>query len=359
MKNKILLISGSNLNRTPFVGFYLNILDSSRVNYDVLYWNRDVNDKIDVAKGNEIVYDIPLFIYSNPLKKIYATYKFYKFGKKIIKRGNYDKVICFTILTSIFFQQYLTRRFKKKYIFDIRDHSPLISKSFFWTLFEKMIHNSYVTVISSRGFFKWLPQNSHYLLSHNIDSSLLSHNPCRATNNKGIEILTIGFFVRFEPNGYLIQTLGNVEGVKLSFVGYGPRYKEYEDYCKSNHIQNVEFKGRYQKEEELNYYDQCNMVNILLPHTLNSDTCMSNRFYNAVVARKPMIVNSGCYQAELVEKYKLGLVVDNYDNAGQQIIDYYQHLKWGEYFAGCEKFIEDVMQDNKAFENKVKEFVKL
>ena len=86
---------------------------------------------------------------------------------------------------------------------------------------------------------------------------------------------------------------------------------------------------------------------------------MSNRFYNAVVARKPMIVNSGCYQAELVEKYKLGLVVDNYDNAGQQIIDYYQHLKWGEYFAGCEKFIEDVMQDNKAFENKVKEFVKL
>ena len=101
------------------------------------------------------------------------------------------------------------------------------------------------------------------------------------------------------------------------------------------------------------------MVNILLPHTLNSDTCMSNRFYNAVVSRKPMIVNSGCYQAELVEKYKLGLVVDNFDNVGQQILDYYQKLNWDEYLAGCERFIEDVTQDNLAFENKVIEFVRL
>jgi len=359
MKKNILLISGSNPIRTPFVGFYINILEKAHANYDVLYWNRDVNDKIEEIKGNEIVYDKPLFIYSNPLKKIYATYKFYKFGKRIIKKGNYDKVICFTILTSIFFQHYLKRRFEKKYIFDIRDHSPLISKPFFWSLFEKMAHNSYATVISSRGFLKWLPQNSLYLLSHNIDSSLLSHNPCRTTNCKGIEILTIGFFVRFDPNGYLIQSLGNVEDVKLSFVGYGPCYKEYEDYCKSNNIQNVEFKGRYQKEEELGYYNQCNMVNILLPHTLNSDTCMSNRFYNAVVARKPMIVNSGCFQAELVEKYKLGLIVDDYDNVGQQILDYYQKLNWDEFFAGCERFIEDVTQDNLVFENKVIDFIRL
>ena len=328
MNKKILLISGSNPIRTPFVGFYINILEKAHANYDVLYWNRDVNDKIEEIKGNEIVYDKPLFIYSNPLKKIYATYKFYKFGKRIIKKGNYDKVICFTILTSIFFQHYLKRRFEKKYIFDIRDHSPLISKPFFWSLFEKMAQNSYATVISSRGFLKWLPQNSLYLLSHNIDSSLLSHNPY-------------------------------VEDVKLSFVGYGPCYKEYEDYCKSNNIQNVEFKGRYQKEEELGYYNQCNMVNILLPHTLNSDTCMSNRFYNAVVARKPMIVNSGCFQAELVEKYKLGLIVGDYDNVGQQILDYYQKLNWDEFFAGCERFIEDVTQDNLVFENKVIDFIRL
>lgn len=357
--NKILLISGSNPNRTPFIGFYLNILERCRASYDILYWNRDVNDKIEEIKGNEIVYDMPLFIYSNPLKKIYATYRFYIFGKRIIKRGNYDKVICFTILTSIFFQHYLKRRFDKKYIFDIRDHSPLASKPLFKSLFKKMVCNSYATVISSRGFRKWLPQDSHYIISHNIDSSLLSHNPCRIANRKGIEILTIGFFVRFTPNGYLIQSLGNVEDVKLSFVGYGPCYKKYEDYCKSKNIQNVEFKGRYQKEEELSYYNQCNMVNILLPHTLNSDTCMSNRFYNAVVARKPMIVNSGCLQAELVEKYKLGLVVDNYINVGQQILDYYQNLNWGEFFAGCERFIEEVTQDNLTFENKVIEFVKL
>ncbi len=357
MRRKVLLISGSNPERTPFIGFYKNILERAKVDYDILYWNRDINDTANEIASNHYVYNEPLYIYSNPLKKIIATYKFYRYGKRILKEGDYSKIICFTVFSSIFFQHFLKTYYKGSYIFDIRDYSPLINRRIFRNLFEALIRNSYTTIISSDGFKKWLPEGFQYVISHNIDSSLLSHLNVN-TNHDKLNILTIGFFVRFAPNGFLIRSFANSNEVILSFVGYGPSYSEYECFCKDNQINNVVFKGRYKKEKELEFYDHCDMVNILLPHTLNSDTCMSNRFYNAVVARKPMIVNSDCYQAYLVNEYKLGIVIDKYENLDKQILGYYYTINWDEYYKGCDRFIQDVKKDNSFFENTILNFIK-
>ena len=353
MKKKILLISGSNPRRTPFIEFYENLLNNNGIAYDLLYWNRDAADSIDGDRANYIVYDKPLYIYSNPLKKLYCSYKFYRFAKAIIKEGGYAKIVSFTILTSLFFQQLLSNKYKENYIFDIRDHSPLLNNKLLRHIFSKLVANSFATVISSEGFKKWLPQNKSYVISHNIDRGLLSHDYKINQSKDRLNILTIGFFVRFDPNGILIKSLKNIKNVNLSFVGYGPCYSQYEVFCRENAIQNVDFRGRYTKSEELSFYDNCDMVNILLTHTLNSDTCMSNRFYNAVVCRKPMIVNGGCYQAELVDKYKLGIVISNYENVGQQILDYYKNLDWSEYLDGCRKYLSDIESDYNSFENTV------
>ena len=55
MKQKILIISGSMVHRTPHVKMYMNIFDRLGVEYDVVVWNRK-GDSTDGIYSNYILY---------------------------------------------------------------------------------------------------------------------------------------------------------------------------------------------------------------------------------------------------------------------------------------------------------------
>lgn len=356
--NKILLISSSSPNIAPFLSFYTCVLEQNNISYDLLFWNRDHSEEVSKEKNNYIVYDKTYNDFSSPVKKLMDTFRFNSFCKKVMKTNVYSGVICFTIQTSFLLCFFLIRKYKSKYIFDIRDYSKVLDNPIFRIIVDILIKNSYATAISSEGFKQWLPDSNKYFISHNIDSSLIKYKPRSKEKSGTLRILTIGQINRFEPNDKLMAAFSSHGDTELIFAGYGPYYQKYIDFCKENRITNVFFLGRYRKADELSFYENTDMVNILFLNYLNSDTLMSNRFYNAVVCRKPIIVNSNSYQAALVEKYHLGIVIDDYNNLDQKILTYYYTLDRDEFEAGCKSFLDFVSEDNKHFSSVIHRFCK-
>jgi hypothetical protein len=171
--------------------------------------------------------------------------------------------------------------------------------------------------------------------------------------SKPIRILTIGQLRTYDANSSLIRILHNNQNYMIYFSGTGFAEKQLKEFSNKLKAENVVFTGYYRKEEETEIVQKSDMINILFNHNINSDTLMSNRFYLSVIHRKPMIVKSGTFQAELVELYKLGVVVDNEDDLIYAIENYWRSFDVNIYNQGCSCFLNMVVEENNNFERKM------
>ena len=122
------------------------------------------------------------------------------------------------------------------------------------TVFEKVLANSYFNAISSPGFKKCLSDKFDYIISHNFDILLvnkaLESNKEIPFNSSPINVLTIGGIRDYESNVQVIESLANKSGINISFVGKGIAAEALESYSDKNHVENVTFKGFYEKKQE-------------------------------------------------------------------------------------------------------------
>nr|WP_315161303.1 hypothetical protein [uncultured Flavobacterium sp.] len=190
-------------------------------------------------------------------------------------------------------------------------------------IIRPVIKDSYKTTISSPGFLKWLPKFKNYELSHNhrFDNYFNSSSYVYESEFKHI-ILTIGFLRDFETNKIVINSFENNKNFTLKFVGRGLAYEPLMEFVKENQIQNVIFTGEYDKKDEIDFLKEASLINILLGDDLNSETLMTNRFYLAISNGIPVMVSGNSTQAEYVQKYNLGIVIDN-DNIISDIVSTY------------------------------------
>ena len=89
---------------------------------------------------------------------------------------------------------------------------------------------------------------------------------------------------------------------------------------------NIGFKGRYQKEEEGDIIRHHTMINIFYPQKASHVTALSNRFYNSLVFKRPMLVTKGGTQGYYVEKYGVGLAVENCNGLADKLKEYINSL---------------------------------
>src|SRR5690606_29489304 len=93
-------------------------------------------------------------------------YKFKIFSEKVLRKNDYSKLILLTGNTAVTISRVILEKYKGKYILDIRDYFKE-NKKWYYNIQEKLILNSYNTVISSEGFKRFLPEYN-YTLAHNI-----------------------------------------------------------------------------------------------------------------------------------------------------------------------------------------------
>ena len=357
--NRILIIVPLLPDFAPYVYNYYRIVEDCGGEYDVVCWNRGGIEGLELP-SNHIIYDQPTDNNFSPIRKLLEIYGFYRFVRRSVRGRKYQFVFIYTIADSIFFTPWLISRHNGRFIFDIRDYSPLIDHRMTRWFVCQLLSHSALNVISSEGFLRWLPKEYRYLICHNtsIDKarSFINYG-LRRERDGVIHVMNIGALRDVESNLEVIKRLGNRDDIMLDFVGDGDAAPELKQYCWNHAVSNVAFYGRYKKEEEEQFVRQCDMMNVFLPADKKSAYLMSNRFYLSVCFRKPMIVNKGCFQADQVRKYGLGLVIENDEDMYAEVVRYWESIDWQKYNENCVRFLQDVCDELDRFRKEITQVV--
>ena len=282
MKYNVAIVLAGNIEDSPYFHYYTDIFDKLNINYDIFSW-----DRLSIGPNGDYCFKYPSPDNLPILKKFYHYSLYSAFVKKNIIPSKYDFVIVFTIVNAIYLESFLIRNFRNRYIFDIRDYSPMYP--YIKIKLKKIIENARQTYISSPGFKEWLPENFNYIISHNVRSQdiLIDKKPKQIQNKQLLTISTFGIIRDYKTNKRLLNYLRYSDRFILEYNGWG--VVPLQEYAGRNNITNARFGGRYKKEEENHLIEQADLINIIFSRTIKHDTAMTNRFYHAVINRKPMI----------------------------------------------------------------------
>lgn len=322
---------------------YKRIFEQLGYTYDVILWDRDGSDASAPIRfcSNGVNLE-------NSLLKAVSYVKYSQFIKRIVLANKYDRLVVSGPHLAILLSSFLCKKFKGRYILDYRDIS-VEQKPLLRNIYSKALVNSFCNVVSSPGFKKYLPQEYKYLISHNFDveaaaASLKSDYP---TFNAGstFDILTIGYIRNYSSNVKLLQSLGGNDDYRLTFAGRGDADASLKEYALSHNMGNVEFTGFYKEENEAEIVKKCNFINIFFPNDIKHSTIMSNRFYLALIHKKPMIVTAGSIQAAFVREYALGIIVEDCGNLDAEIKKFILSFDYVSFCERCNKLLSLFIED--------------
>nr|WP_320039456.1 hypothetical protein [uncultured Bacteroides sp.] len=348
---KVAIVIPSDINSAPYLNYYTDVLKRNGIPFHFISWNRKGNDSFPQSMDNS-AYNLES-AETMPLYRKYIDYRrFAAFVRKELEKENYDFVIVHTIQASLFLGKYLKKHFNNRYIIDIRDYSKLLT--IYKSRFHQYLKNSALNCVSSPGFLFWLPRDVEFTLSHNLRSSAVCNDYKYVPfDRNNIRILTIGQLRDYATNSRIIDAFGDRNTIILLFAGNGNAKESLEKLVLQRKYKNVLFTGRYRKEEEDDIVKRSDFINILLPTGVHDVNIMSNRFYLAVIHRKPMIVNEESIQAKYVEKYRLGVVVNEQDNISEKLTQYIDSFDADIFNEGCDLITKEISSEILLFEKKV------
>lgn len=354
---RVALVLPGSIWYAPYVRIYTRILQDTGVEHSIISWNREGDDKPEGYQYNKPCANG----HGSAGLKEYIGY--IRFIKETIKEQAFERIIVFGPQMTCLLSLYLLVHFRGRYMIDYRDLS-IEQKPGFKQLFALMLKHSRVNVISSPGFKRCLPKQNYYL-SHNFDVDAVRSALSKSIEedsfnvNDTIDILTIGAIRDYASNVEVVKALANKNDVKLRFVGKGDAADRISDYCKTEGILNVSFTGYYHKSEEARYIKSATFMNIFYPRIITHDTAMSNRFYNSLIYKKPMIVTKGTTQGDYVEQNRLGLSLSDCDSLYEQLISFIREENYNVYAKRCNSLLRMFLKDQEAFETAIKGFVEL
>jgi hypothetical protein len=356
--NNIALILPTNLYFAPYLNIYTKILRQNEIKYDIIFWDRE-----GLNENGGICFKKKSSKTLNKFKKIIDYYSFSKFVKKTVTINKYNKLVIFGPQIGLYLFIFLKTKFHKSFILDYRDLSIDQKVPY---LFNYLLKSAFSICISSPGFKKVLPSDKNYILSHNFDIDVVKtalKNKIESNFNfestRAFNISTIGGIRDYEQNEELIDSLRNSNKFKLAFIGKGISELDLKKYCNLQKIKNVSFLGIYKKKNEFKFYEEADFVSIYYPHIMSHSNALSNRFYNCLIYKVPMIVSCNSIQANYVEKYSLGLSIENCNNLEDKLLQYMNILKNNIFIDNCNKLLKEFIQDYNEFEINLNKFLEI
>lgn len=354
---KICIIGHTERNYLPFMERYIEFFEKNGIEHDIICWQRE-QDALP-AKENEYRYcEEPK---EGIFNKFMSYMRFRKYVIKLLNKNKYDKVVVLTTVPCIALKGYLLKHFNNRYIFDFRDYS-FEKFSPYKRLVDKLIDHSEFTTISSKGFMDFLDDNSKIIMNHNFNFTEFL-NSTEEVELKTKSIINIGFVggVRYyDENAALINQLKNTFKYQLWYIGQPIKSCDLEGYCKENEISNVSFIGKYDNKQKPELYKNIDIINSIYgDDSLEVTTALPNRLYEGCIFKKPIISSKGTYLGEVIDKYKLGMVVNvEKDDVLTMLNGYVDGFDSELFKKGCEAFLNDVKKDEATLYKKLEEFIK-
>lgn len=354
-RKRICFVLLTNIYLCPYLEKYISTIGCD---YDIVYWNRhNIEEKTNAKKQ----YAFNYFMGENKSKisKLIGYIKFRAFSRRILQDSHYNGVIVLTTSAGILLKSILRKKYRNKYIVDIRDYT--LEKSLVFLKLEKaLIYNSAFSVISSMGYLKFLPEYENYILTHNnldISESCLRRIRDRKDNERPIVISYIGLIRFNKQNKRIIDMFGDDERFIIRFIGKGAL--ELKEYCKDNMAKNVEFIDWFPPEQTLDYYYETDLIcNLYGNNTPLLDYALSNKLYYAAMLHIPILVSPDTFMAEISTNYGFGYVLPlEKESEKDNLYSYYKNINWDDFTQKCEVFNRKVTVDNILFKDKVRGFI--
>lgn len=353
---KVLLIYPANRDTGPYIRYYTDVFETIAIPFEYITWNRNGGDL--EAQQNEVTYNKKSLPSDTPVKKLLSYCSFAQYVKAHLKRNKYDLVVVFTIQCALSIASVLKSEYAGRYILDIRDYSPTLRIPFANIRMTTLVRNSYFTAISSPAFKAFLPHSENkYVVSHNVGIANLYQYQDKIVFHSPIRVLTIGQIRDLSMNMEILKVLSGSESFQLSYSGYGRVMECLRAFADSLNANNVIFSGRYEKSEEANIVMGQDFINAVVSNDLNSRLLLTNRLYLSVYFGKPIIVrNDGSYQSELVKKYRLGVVFDEFSSIPQAIETYISNFQFDDYNVDRRKFIGRINEAMELFRRRIENY---
>lgn len=126
--------------------------------------------------------------------------------------------------------------------------------------------------------------------------------------------LRIGWFGRLRDEWTMgvLEALTRLNPHKFTAVLAGTPSPFLEDFsARVGNNPNVEYRGGYSYPADLPaLYDSVDLVMACYPPEIPHGWSQSNRYYEACLFRKPLIVRAGCSDADGVRRHDIGMVID-------------------------------------------------
>lgn len=136
--------------------------------------------------------------------------------------------------------------------------------------------------------------------SQQIDESFVLKGTCAKT-----KVVYVGVLARKRLLKETIEAIGQMDDVEMHIGGFG----EYESWIQeaSERYDNIFYYGRLQYSETLSLEKQCDlMMAVYDPSVRNHRYAAPNKFYEALMLGKPLIMAHGTGCSETIEKYDIG-----------------------------------------------------
>ena len=289
-------------------------------NVILLLWNRERKEKVHISqKDRELEYVLNLrapYGFSGiaflPVWWMFVMFKLIKLNWDIAHVIDFQSIIPALIIG------YLKR---KPVIYEIEDSlmDDVILPSFIKSIFEKIERiaatlSSAIIVVDELLIDKLHLPLLKTTVIYDSAPDILNHHPCEIKKNTK-DALTIFYAgsLPYEKKRYLriiVDAISNLENTKVIFAGYGKLVEEIRIWEKE-YPGKVEFIGWIPYEEALKISLQCDLLfDFKDPRLPSHQYICGSKIFQAMMCKKPILVNNGTSVAIKVKKEMCGLIVD-------------------------------------------------
>lgn len=350
---KIAIVLCEDVHTCPYIGKYLDACRAKSVEYHVLHWNR-TGEEI-VFPANYCGFNEKSNLYAPKWKKLFAFLRFGNFLRKKIRQEKYDKLIILTTLPAVLCYRLLMGQYRGKYIFDFRDLSFEKNKLFLRCV-QKIWDNAQFACVSSPGYLEVLGKRS-FVPAHNFRYEDLKNkkNAAEEVADK-INLVHVGVGRGDENNKFIADAFGNDPRFHVTIVGRGNDTPAFVEYVKK--YSNITVGGTYDNAEKEKYINEATMLLCYYPSTFNGAKALANRHYDGIIYKKPLLGNIDTYGGRRLMERGLGISLRLKDaDAADKVYSYISQLDMQSYNEMAEKELAEVLQEDKQYLQRIKDFL--
>lgn len=336
---KIGIIAANNIRLSPYVIYYTNILENLNIEYEVIVPDRNKHliDKYE--------FNVKIIPWDDKRPIIFNYLLFSKnVGKYVIER--FDFLIVLTTISAVFCAPWLRIFFKKKYIVDIRDYTH--ENNFIYYKIEKrVLIDARACVISSAKFKSFLPSRE-YWICHNINTP---ENPSKFNFVKNKDKVIIGYIGAIaypEQCKKIMKLISEDERFEFHIYGSGIAENIIYDFADTLSCNRIKLFGAYKQIDKGMIIRKVDVLfNVYGNGSPLLECALSNKLYDALYYRKPLLTSKKTYMAEIASDISFEMDLDNKECLNE-LWGWYQNLDTNRVNSfSRQKYVEFILENNK------------